>query len=218
MSFKIQIPDDKLLLYRLNNYGDNKIYKEYSTISEIANFFKCSISTIQSIIERNLIRGTEYITINRKDFKENYEKQYNLVIGDKVRFITLITKEGIIKILLRLRGNVVAEKIKEKTNYKYISHRCKQDFFLDELEDTLKCLNITGTREYRIDNYRIDFYIPSLNLAIEYDEKGHMSYSYEQEEGRQKNIEKKLKCKFIRLSENDSTGTNIGKVLKEVVK
>ena len=34
----------------------------------------------------------------------------------------------------------------------------------------------------------IDYYIPSLNITIEYDENGHASYKYEEHEGRQKEI------------------------------
>ena len=50
---------------------------------------------------------------------------------------------------------------------------------------------------------RIDYYIPSLNITIEYDENGHASYKYEEREGRQKEIEKELGCKFIRVTDKE---------------
>ena len=50
----------------------------------------------------------------------------------------------------------------------------------------------------------IDYYIPSLNITIEYDENGHASYKYEEHEGRQKEIEKELCCKFIRVTDKES--------------
>ena len=57
---------------------------------------------------------------------------------------------------------------------------------------------------------------PNLNIAIEYDENYHNTYTYEQHEGRQKEIEKELGCKFIRISDKNSDDYNIGFVLKEL--
>lgn len=64
--------------------------------------------------------------------------------------------------------------------------------------------------------YKIDYYIPSLNIAIEYDENGHKHYSYEEHEGRQKEIKNKLGCRFIRVTDDDSHSFNVGKVIKEI--
>ena len=65
--------------------------------------------------------------------------------------------------------------------------------------------------------YKVDYYINTLKLAIEYDEEGHKYYSYEQEGGRQKYIENKLGCKFLRLSNKNSDEYNMGLVIKEVI-
>ena len=92
----------------------------------------------------------------------------------------------------------------------------KEIRFLDMLEESLKPFNITGVRQYNILGYRIDYYIPSLNIAIEYDENGHKNYSYEKHEGRQKEIENKLDCRFIRVTDSDSHSFNVGKVIKEM--
>ena len=46
----------------------------------------------------------------------------------------------------------------------------------------------------------LDFYLPELNIAIEFDEIQH-EYSQEKDKERQKAIQKKLKCKFIRVKE-----------------
>ena len=88
--------------------------------------------------------------------------------------------------------------------------------FLDILEESLKAFNITGIRQYNTLKYRIDYYIPSLNIAIEYDENGHEYYSYEEHECRQKEIENELGCRFIRVTDNDTHYFNIGKVIKEI--
>ena len=77
---------------------------------------------------------------------------------------------------------------------------------------------LTFKRQYPLfgGKYRIDAYIEELNIAIEYDENAHSNYPYEKEEGRQKEIEKELGCKFIRVSENNSDEYNIGYVFKEL--
>ncbi len=97
-------------------------------------------------------------------------------------------------------------------------HTRKEIEFLDELEDALSPFNIKGIRQYSvIDNkYRIDYYIPSLNIAIEYDENNHRYYSYEKHEGRQKEVEDQLKCKFIRVNDNNTNSYNIGFVIKNI--
>lgn len=96
------------------------------------------------------------------------------------------------------------------------SFQRKEISFLDMLEESLKPFNITGVRQYNILGYRIDYYIPSLNIAIEYDENGHKNYSYEKHEGRQKEIESELGCRFIRVTDKNSHSFNVGKVIKEM--
>lgn len=104
-------------------------------------------------------------------------------------------------------------------DFKYIKR--KEEGFLDQLEESLCVFNLIGVKQYIVKNdkgtnYRIDYYIPSLNIAIEYDENNHSTYTYEQQEGRQKEIEDKLGCKFIRVSDKNSNGYNIGQVIKEI--
>ena len=55
--------------------------------------------------------------------------------------------------------------------------------------------------QYSVDNFRIDFYIPELNLAVEIDEAAH-ERQIKEDKVRQSYIEKKLGCKFLRVKEN----------------
>lgn len=98
-------------------------------------------------------------------------------------------------------------------------HTRKEIDFLDELEEALISFNIKGIRQYFVinTNYRIDYYIPSINVAIEYDENNHRYYSYENHEGRQKEIEDQLKCRFIRVSDDNTNAYNIGFVIKNIL-
>jgi len=77
-----------------------------------------------------------------------------------------------------------------------IGHNEKQ--ILDKLE--LK-LNYKILRQYKAEGYFIDGYIPELKLAIEVDEKRHnQNVKKEKDIHRQKIIENKLRCKFIRIN------------------
>jgi predicted HTH transcriptional regulator len=69
--------------------------------------------------------------------------------------------------------------------------------------------------QYPVKNYKLDFYISELNLAIEFDEKHH-KYQKEEDEKREKEIENVLNCKFIRVSEEKSIGEQLGLVIKAI--
>ena len=92
----------------------------------------------------------------------------------------------------------------------------KEIEFIDKLERALLAFNITGNKQHNVLDYRIDYYIPSLNVAIEYDENGHRDYTYESHELRQELIQKELGCRFIRVTDEKNDEFNIGLVIKEL--
>lgn len=132
---------------------------------------------------------------------------------------TVINGRGVLSLLQRSRlSNAQKQKLIRSLNLaeKFVLTSRKEIEFIDQLEETLKPFNLIGVRQYKISSYKLDYYIPSLNLAIEYDENAHQSYSYEAHEGRQKEIEAILKCRFIRVTDNNTDNFNIGLVLKEM--
>ena len=68
---------------------------------------------------------------------------------------------------------------------------------LDKLEQEMNCKII---RQYKVEGYFVDGYIPELNLVIEIDEIPKIR---DKDIERQKIIEKKLNCKFIRINDYD---------------
>lgn len=86
--------------------------------------------------------------------------------------------------------------------------------FIEDLEEALYEIDIKdGIKQFNIDDkYRVDYYIPSLKLAIEYDEDCH-SYTIEDDSYREKYIIDKINCKFLRCSYKNSNIKNIIKVL-----
>lgn len=88
--------------------------------------------------------------------------------------------------------------------------------FLDLLESVLEPFGYNCTRQYRCNGCRIDLYIEDLKVAVEYDENNHSNYSYESQEGRQKEIEESLGCRFIRVGDENSHAYNVGLVMKQL--
>jgi len=89
--------------------------------------------------------------------------------------------------------------------------------FGDQLKQTLKPLNIKIETQKSMFNgkYRIDFYLPEFNLAIEYDE-GHHKYQQEEDKQREEEIKSCLHCEFIRLDYKQDDCYNVGLVLKKI--
>lgn len=74
-----------------------------------------------------------------------------------------------------------------------------EKLFLDELE---KHLRIKILRQYYIDGYFVDGYIPKLNLVIEIDEDKHLrKKKISRDLERQRYIQNKLNCNFIRIAD-----------------
>jgi len=91
----------------------------------------------------------------------------------------------------------ISEKYEIELNFNVST--TKQRNFKSILE---KALNGIESFEYQyiVRNYRIDFYFPKLNLAVEYDENHHR-FQFIEDMKRQKEIIKLIGCKFIRVYE-----------------
>ena len=57
--------------------------------------------------------------------------------------------------------------------------------------------------QYSVLGYRIDLYFHKHKLAIEVDELGHADRNFSNETERQKALEKKLDCMFIRINPDE---------------
>lgn len=90
--------------------------------------------------------------------------------------------------------------------------------FISNLCEILDSSGINNIREYVVERYRIDVYLPDLKLAIEYDDKGHNNKNRASNDyNRQVFLSDKLKCEFLRLSYKNSNNENIGLVLKKIM-
>jgi very-short-patch-repair endonuclease len=83
-------------------------------------------------------------------------------------------------------------------------YKRKEIEILDELVIFLNVLNCEFHDQYIVDGYKIDMYLPTYKLAIEIDEHNHDDINEEYEQNRQKYIENKLGCTFLRVNPDDA--------------
>lgn len=102
---------------------------------------------------------------------------------------------------------------KENINL-YLPQRNLELVFKELLEHALQEFEISFEHQYQIGKYRVDFFIPEYNLAIEYDESYH-ELKIKEDSEREKEINKILGCDFVRCGYKDSNIKNIIKILKK---
>lgn len=167
---------------------------------------------IQVLIDHNIEVNEYFIKSSYKDKSGKLNKCYEC---------TKMGCELICQKSTGKKGYLLANKLQklfpnEKDSMSLLYVDRPEITFIDELEDALKPFNIKGIRQFSVLSYRIDYYIPSLKIAIEYDENEHKGYSYEAHEGRQQEIEKALDCRFIRVSDENTNSYNIGLIIKNI--
>lgn len=214
------------IVYMLNDQG--QIFIEKNILYEILKTTDKNLLKIYLYLK--YISNKKEIRINRKEIAKaiglSSNSESNLTIITKVtqnlECMGLIKKD--FKYIIEIKDNknfqtkrVIYYKIINDKKLENSSLIRNEGNFLRLLEEKLLDINIKGFKQYRILNFYIDYYIPSLNIAIEYDEElAHKNYSYEKQEGRQLMIEKELNCRFIRVSDKDSNEDNINKVISQL--
>lgn len=90
--------------------------------------------------------------------------------------------------------------------------------FLYILKQILEPIELNFKQQYFVDGYKLDAYIPSLNIAIEYDDLKHeIEHNIYKDVERQEYIENKLGCTFVRCSIRNTHNHNIGLIIKEII-
>ncbi|MGL4998928.1 MAG: hypothetical protein ACRC5T_08190, partial [Cetobacterium sp.] len=98
----------------------------------------------------------------------------------------------------------------------YIKKRFEYDFSI-LLKSVLEEFNVEVLEQFTVLKYRLDFYLPDFNLAIEYDEKNHRSEkSIKKDLEREKEIKEALGCEFLRCDFEDTDIKNAMKIIKNI--
>ena len=211
--------EDKLGI-RLNALKDEKgiiwfIGKEVASVLEYKNTKDALLRHVaeddKTIIKPNEMKGSGKIGFrvpNRGMTIVNERGCYCLIQNSQK--ISSYEKQVLIEMFNKITG---------KENTIVVSSRFEISFG-DKLKNTLKPLNIKveTQKTMKENNYRIDFYLPEFNLAIEYDEKQHQQKENKiKDRQREEEIKEVLGCKFIRLDYKQDDNYNIGLVLKEIM-
>lgn len=132
--------------------------------------------------------------------------------------ITIVNKRGLSNLILK------SEKLSKKDKDYFIKiFDIKNSFysrreieFKDELFDFFKSIGLNVVHQYTVGKYRVDFYVPYLNIVIEYDENEHSNYNINNEKARELFVINSLKCRIIRISDKKSNAYNLGLITKEL--
>lgn len=130
------------------------------------------------------------------------------------REILFLTEKGIRQVLANSRkpkAKLILNYISD-WKYKILRKETKFGIMLYELLDKI----VEFEEQYLIEGYKIDFYFPSLNLAVEYDEQHHKNQNLDDIE-RENNIKKSLGCEFLRVTEGIELQA-INLILRKIIK
>jgi very-short-patch-repair endonuclease len=89
--------------------------------------------------------------------------------------------------------------------------------FEREIYGFMEVVGVNIESQKRFGKYRVDFFIESKSIIIEFDE-AHHAYNFKKDMDRQKEIEDISGCTFIRLPYDRSIGENIGTIAKCIMR
>lgn len=214
-------------------FGDNKRILFDTQIAQIHGIENKHVrESIKNLIKKGrFIENVDYINIKSNDdinitFDLNEIYSYQMLL--QAENLYALSYNGYCKLVNNMSfidnekiGEFIKEYFEKEDDFVVVNiGKRKENLFIDDLEVILKALKITeGVRQYSVLNYRIDYYIPTLGLAIEYDEEYHNNtFQKSMDKDREEAIKKELGCDFIRLSEDKSNLENIEIIVSKIMK
>jgi very-short-patch-repair endonuclease len=189
------------------------------TTSQLAEAYGTDSKQINRNFQRNNDRykeGKHYFALTGEELKE-FKNRNNLTDLKFVSIMYLWTFDGCVIHANSLR-NVPVKKIFEiadafgiNTKNLIIAGECSKEYQFDLLLESIVPDGLKIEKQFSLGNYRIDFYLPSIQLVIEFDEEHHKQYA-KYDDMRQTAITELLpNVSFIRVKES-----NIYEGLKQI--
>lgn len=152
-----------------------------------------------------------------------YCEKFKLKATDGKMYSTdCLDKSGVLRLIQTIRkpNAKVLQQLKtqgfEIEERKYLKILRKEERFKLNLETCLQGITLVLS-QFPYLNYYIDFYLPEINLAIEYDEYHHTSKATKRlDELRQREISNHLGCDFIRVRAGKED-IGINRILKKII-
>lgn len=150
----------------------------------------------------DLVEGKDYFGSQLKSTGGRPKTQYEFTL-DAAKLICLLERNNTSKDVYRWLCSFDDREC-------VIYHKTRKELLFEIcLTEILNGIEVV-IPQYKVLNYRIDFYLPYLNVAIEYDEKHHNSKKHKDAK-RQKEIENEINnIEFIRVNEGEENlGINL---------
>lgn len=135
--------------------------------------------------------------------------------------ICIINKNGILSLISKSKNISSNQKdlLLDRLGLSlYIYKRSRKEIdFKECLIHFFSAFGYEVIHQYRVGVYYLDFFVPSINIGIEYDENNHRDYDKSKEEERENFIKKSIGCKIIRISDKHDNYYNLGIISKHIL-
>lgn len=178
-----------------------------------------TIDSRKWFIGKDVAKFLGYTNVNRtvKGIPDEYKRREKMDTQGGAQEVTLTTRDGFL-ILIRNSGNLSS--VQKNELFKQlgvdVAVSRKEIEFLQLLGDVITPLGLTLERQYIVDGYRLDGYIPEVRLAIEYDE-GHHKRQIGKDKERELAIQREIGCTFVRVSGDERDSVNVGYVIHSII-
>jgi len=125
---------------------------------------------------------------------------HKLIAADGKQYLTDVADLETLIEIIRLTPSPNRTQLLQELGFEIIKQRKEFAFGKDIVENLFSDYTIIKQLPVLNGNYRIDWYIPELKLAIEYDESSH-NFRKGEDTNRQQAIEAELGCRFIRYKD-----------------
>ena len=155
---------------------------------------KIRINKVLKNAEISTVEYYEQTFINIKGLKKMVSMCHS---KNKIRFINWLKENNFVQY-----DEVFASKTSE-------------EIFMNNLEKIFSYMNLSIERQKIDNNYRLDGYIPEIDVVIEYDENGHAHYNSEKEYEREMYIKNKY-SHIVRVNDFSDVLDNVGIVVNKI--
>lgn len=134
--------------------------------------------------------------------------------------ICIINKNGVLELISKSRNISSNQKDLLLDRFglsSYIYKRSRKEIdFKECLIHFFSAFGYEVIHQYRVGVYYLDFFVPSINIGIEYDENNHRYYDKSKEEERENFIKNSIGCKIVRISDEHDNYYNLGIISKYI--
>ena len=186
-------------------FEDYQIRRIYDEATE--TWFFSVVDVIQSVTKQaDFQTARKYwnqlklrLTRQRNDIV-NCIRQSKIEAVNGKKFLTDVADVDTLTRLILFVPSPNKKEILEQLGVDVVRNRREYNFDEDIINNLFSGYTIERQKPVLDGKYKIDWYIPELNLAIEFDEDHH-KYQGQEDMERKRLIEKELGCKFVRYKD-----------------